>query len=110
MAHQPKGYRLRSSTAFDILDEYMDDKYSDQVPVFEEDTHEQWIDRLLNEAQLEDEYSGTFLHCPLLREHDPIIEGQVYQLPPLQVFTNNVAEASPNSSNTNVEGRRHYTW
>ena len=84
----------------------MDDDYSDQAPVFEEDTDEDWIDRLLNDAQLEDEYSGTFLHCPLLGEHDPIIEGQVYQLPTQQVLTNDVEEPSPDDGNT-IDEERH---
>ena len=89
---RPRGYRLRSSTAFDILDEYIDEEYSDQVPVFEEDTDDDYIESLMNNAQLAEEYSGTFHRCPLLREHDPIVQGQVYQLPIQQASSNNVEE------------------
>ena len=47
LSRQSMGYRLRSSTAFDILEEYQDEEYSDQRSIYGDAEEEHFVNQLL---------------------------------------------------------------
>ena len=102
------GYLLRSSTAFDILEEYHDEEYSDQGSIYGDAAEEHFVNQLLTNAQLAIEglaasSQSTLKHVllpqsfdnqeveaactkyPLLNLREPVIPGRVCRLPPLSL-------------------------
>ena len=100
------GYRLRSSTAFDILEEYQDEEYSDQRSIYGDAAEEHFVNQFLTNAQLvveghaatsqstlkhvvlphppdNQEVEAAWTKYPLINLREPIIPGRVCRLPPL---------------------------
>ena len=102
------GYRLRSSTAFDILEEYQDEEYSDQRSIYGDAAEEHFVNQFLTNAQLvveghaatsqstlkhvvlphppdNQEVEAAWTKYPLLNLCEPIIPGRVGRLPHLSL-------------------------
>ena len=102
------GYLLRSSTAFDILEEYHDEEYSDQGSIYGDAAEDHFVNQLLTNAQLaiealsassqstlkhvllpqsldKQEVEAAWTKYPLLNLCEPIIPGRVGRLPHLSL-------------------------
>ena len=118
--HRPRELKLRSSTVYATLEEYLDDNYSDQDSIFGDVAERHFYNRLDENAHLslvnqdiltptqpelspssppyQLHPSSPWSRFPQLQPYEQIISGQVYRLPEVPVQTVLAFRATPRSS------------